>query len=264
MTNRLIRTVAAAAGACALTVGALTIGVPAAHAVTGTLKLDPTSGSGGDPVTVVTSGGCATPNATHFVVKLTGTGVEYTVPGSGSVGPTYETVNYMVGNTSLATIGSTGTSTSAMRVPLSKLFSTVKAENKGGMLPSGAYTLSFECRSKAVPTALSTFSTTVTIIDGASGLTFKEGAPDPITVVTAPKVTGQAKAGSTLKVSKGTWSPSDVKVTATWKIGSKTVSKSLSYKVKAADRGKSIKVTVTATKSGYTAGTWSKTIKVAK
>jgi hypothetical protein len=170
----------------------------------------------------------------------------------------------MVGNTSLATIGSTGTSTSAMRVPLSKLFSTVKAENKGGMLPSGAYTLSFECRSKAVPTALSTFSTTVTIIDGASGLTFKEGAPDPITVVTAPKVTGQAKAGSTLKVTKGTWSPSDARVTATWKIGNKTVGTGFSYKVKPGDRGKTIVVTVTAAKKGYVAAAWPKSIKIAK
>lgn len=264
MMKRHFRTLAAALGATALAAGALTLSLPSATAATGTLSLDPTSGTGGDPLSVSTSGGCATPNATHFVVKLTGSGVQYTVPGSGSTGPTYETVNYMVGATSLSAIGSTGPSTSAMRVPLAKLFNTVKAENKGGVLPSGAYTLSFECRSKSISAALSTFSTVVTITDGASGLTFREGAPEPVTSVTAPKVTGKAKAGAILKVSKGTWSPADVTVKATWKIGKKTVGTGFSYKVKPGDRGKTISVTVSASKSGYVTADWKKSIKVAK
>lgn len=264
MIKRHTRTLAAAVGVSALTAGALMLGLPSATAATGTLSLDPKSGSGGDPVAVSTSGGCATPNATHFVVKLTGQGVQYAVPGSGSTGPTYESVNYMVGTTSLSAIGSTGTATTSMRVPLSKLFNTVKAENKDGKLPSGAYTLTFECRSKTVTTALSTFTTTVTITDSNSGLTFREGEPDPVMPVTAPKVTGKAKAGVTLKVSKGTWSPSPDSVKATWKIGKKTVGTGFSYKVKPGDKGKTIRVTVTAAKAGYVSADWVKSIKIAR
>ena len=50
----------------------------------------------------------------------------------------------------------------------------------------------------------------------------------------------------------------------TWKIGKKTVGTGFSYKVKPGDRGKTIKVTVTASKKGYVAADWIKSIKVAK
>jgi len=237
---------------------------PPATAASGTLTLDPTSGTGADPVSVVTSGGCATDAATHFVVKLTGAGVQYVVAGSGSTGPTYESVNYMVGNTALSTIGSTGSATTAMRVPLSKLFGTVKAENKDAKLPSGTYTLSFECRGKSDPKALSTFSTAVTITDTASGLTFKEGAAAPITNVTKPKVTGTAKVGKTLKVSKGTWSTTPTSYAYSWKIGSKVVSTKSTYKVSKSAKGKKVTVTVTAKADGYTDGKAKVTVTIKK
>ncbi|MEY2989145.1 MAG: hypothetical protein RLZZ163_61 [Actinomycetota bacterium] len=265
MTFRFSR-LAAAIAASTLVASAIALASPVAHAASGALELDPTSGTGADPLSVVTSGGCASPNATHFVVKLTGSGVKYDpkYKPEPALGPGEEPVNYMVGLTSLEAIGSTGSSTSAMRVPLGKLFDQVKAENKGGTLPSGAYTLTFECRAKLVPTAISAFSTVVTITNGASGLTFKEGAPEAIRTVSQPKVKGKARVGATLKVSRGTYSPKPSKIKVTWKIGKKTVSAGTSYKVKPADRGKTIKVTVTASKKGYVAASWVKSIKVAK
>ncbi len=264
MSIRIMRAGAAALAATALAVAGVALVAPAASASsTGTLKLEPSSGTGADPVSVVTSAGCGSVNATHYVVTLTGTGVQYTVPGSGSTGPTYESVNYMVGNTALSAVGSSGESTSPIRTPLSKLFSTVKAENKDAKLPSGAYTLTLECRGKLDPKPISTFSTTVTIIDGAT-LSFKEGAPDPITNVTKPKITGMAKAGATLKVSNGTWSTTPTSYAYSWKVGTKVVSTKSTYKVAAADKGKKVTVTVTAKADGYTDGTASASVTIAK
>ena len=263
MSIRIMRAGAAALAATALAVAGVALVAPAASASTGTLKLEPSSGTGADPVSVVTSAGCGSINATHFVVTLTGTGVQYTVPGSGSTGPTYESVNYMVGNTALSAVGSSGESTSPIRTPVSKLFNTVKAENKDAKLPSGAYTLTLECRSKLDPKPISTFSTTVTIIDGAT-LTFKEGAPDPITNVTKPKITGMAKAGVTLRVSNGTWSTTPTSYAYSWKVGTKVVSTKSTYKAAAADKGKKVTVTVTAKADGYTDGTASASVTIAK
>lgn len=265
MSNRSMRAVATGLAASALTVAGLALAVPSASAgTTGTLKLEPSSGTGADPVSVVTSAGCSDATATNLVVTLTGAGVQYTVPGSGSTGPTYETVNYMVGNTDLAAVGSSGASTSPIRVPLSKLFSTVKQENKDAKLPSGEYTLTLECRAKLSPTPISTFSTKVTIVDNASGLSFREGAMTPIANVTAPKITGTAKAGQTLKVSTGSWSPTPTSYVYAWKVGGKTVSTKNTYKVASNAKGKTVTVTVTAKADGYTDASKNASVKIAK
>ncbi|MGI9196708.1 MAG: hypothetical protein ACR2KE_04525 [Candidatus Nanopelagicales bacterium] len=265
MSNRSMRAVAAAVAASAVAVVGLALAAPSATAgTTGTLKLEPGSGTGADPVSVVTSAGCSDANATHFVVTLTGTGVQYTVPGSGSTGPTYEAVNYMVGNTALGAVGSSGESTTAIRVPLSKLFGQVKQENKDAKLPTGEYTLTLECRTKLSPTAISSFTTKVTIVDNASGLSFREGAMTAVASVTAPKISGTAKVGQTLKVSTGTWSPTPSSYTYAWKIGTKVVSTKNSYKVAAADKGKKVTVTVTAKADGYKDGTASASVTIAK
>lgn len=265
MSNRSMRAVVTALSASAVAVVGLALAVPSASAgTTGTLTLEPGSGTGADPVAVVTSAGCSDATATHFVVTLTGAGVQYTVPGSGSTGPTYETVNYMVGNTDLAAVGSSGSSTSPIRTPLSKLFSTVKQENRDAKLPSGEYTLTLECRAKLSPTPISTFSTKVTIIDNASGLSFKEGAMTPIANVTAPKISGVAKVGQTLKVSNGTWSPTPTSYAYAWKVGGKTVSTKSTYKVAASAKGKTVTVTVTAKADGYTDASKTASVKIAK
>lgn len=265
MSNRFMRAGTAALVASAAAVVGLALAVPSASAgTTGTLTLEPGSGSGADPITVVTSAGCSDATATHLVVTLTGAGVQYTVPGSGSTGPTYETVNYMVGNTALSAFGSSGESTSAIRVPLSKLFSTVKQENKDAKLVSGEYTLTLECRAKLSPTPISTFSTKVTVIDNAAGLSFREGAMTPVSNVTAPKISGSPKVGQTLKVSTGTWSPTPTSYAYAWKVGGKTVSTKNTYKVAGGDKGKTVTVTVTAKADGYTDASKSASVKIAK
>ena len=265
MSNRSMRAVAAALTASAAVAVGLALAVPSASAgTTGTLKLEPGSGTGADPVSVVTSAGCSDATATHFVVKLTGAGVQYVVPGSGSTGPTYEDVNYMVGNTALGVVGSSGESTSAIRVPLSKLFGQARQENKDGKFASGEYTLTLECRTKLSPTAISTFTTQVTLIDNASGFTFREGAMTAVTNVTAPKISGTPKVGQTLRVSNGTWSPTPTSYAYAWKIGTKTVGTASTYKVKAADKGKKVTVTVTAKADGYKDASASASVTIAK
>ena len=265
MRNRSMRAVAAVVSASAVAAAGFVLAVsPASAGTAGTLKLEPTTGTGADPVTVVTSAGCSDASATHFVVKLTGAGVQYVVPGSGSTGPTYEVVNYMVGNTALSAVSSSGEATSAIRVPLSKLFGQARQENKGGKFASGEYTLTLECRSKLSSAAISTFTTKVTLIDTASGFTFREGAMVPVANVTAPKITGTAKVGQTLKVSNGSWSPTATSYTYAWKIGSKTVSTKNTYKVAGTAKGKKVTVTVTAKAPGYQNGTKSVSVTIAK
>ena len=68
-----------------------------------------------------------------------------------------------------------------------------------------------------------------------------------------PKISGSAKVGKTLKVKTGKWPPSSTKVSYQWKRNGKKISgaKKSSYKVKAADKGKRISVTVTGKASGY-------------
>ena len=75
-----------------------------------------------------------------------------------------------------------------------------------------------------------------------------------------PTVSGTAKVGQTLKATAGTWGPSPVTLSYQWYRGSSAISgaKSSSYKLVTADKGATIKVRVTGTKSGYlTASTYS-------
>jgi hypothetical protein len=248
MSTHFTRGLAAAVGALAVA-GAALVAAPAASA-NGTLSITPSSGDGTTALSVTTTGGCASPNATHYVVKLTG-------------GSLTEDIN-LNGLQPLSSIPASGAQTTPMAVPVGYTLEMAQ-EAYGSAIPTGVYDLEFICRAATVAQPITVFETKVTIKQIAGGLTFAEGAEElPIEVVTAPKVTGKAKAGATLKVSKGTWSPSDVTVKATWKIGTKTVGKALSYKVKPGDKGKTIKVTVTASKSGYKSATWTKSIKVAK
>jgi len=73
------------------------------------------------------------------------------------------------------------------------------------------------------------------------------------TKTATPSISGTAKVGKTLKASIGTWSPAPTTVKYTWKRNGATISgaTSASYKVRSADTGKKITVTVTASKPGY-------------
>lgn len=68
-----------------------------------------------------------------------------------------------------------------------------------------------------------------------------------------PKISGTVKVGKTLKAKPGTWKPSGVKLSYQWYRGSSKISKATksSYKLTSKDKGKTIKVKVTGTKSGY-------------
>ena len=69
-----------------------------------------------------------------------------------------------------------------------------------------------------------------------------------------PTITGTAKVGSTLTAVPGTWGPSPVTLTYQWKANGVAIlgATAATYKVAAADAGKTLTITVTGTKTGYT------------
>ena len=68
-----------------------------------------------------------------------------------------------------------------------------------------------------------------------------------------PKISGTAKVGKTLKVTAGTWKPSGVHLSYRWYRNGVAVSNATktSYKLHSADKGKTITVKVTGSKTGY-------------
>ena len=69
-----------------------------------------------------------------------------------------------------------------------------------------------------------------------------------------PTITGTAKVGSTLTAVPGTWGPSPVTLTYQWKANGVAIlgATAATYKIAAADTGKTLTITVTGTKTGYT------------
>jgi hypothetical protein len=82
-------------------------------------------------------------------------------------------------------------------------------------------------------------------------------AQPALKVVTKPAITGVAAVGSQLKASTGTWNPKASTFTYQWAAGNTPISDATgaTYRVRAADLGKKLSVSVTATKPGYTAAT---------
>jgi hypothetical protein len=75
----------------------------------------------------------------------------------------------------------------------------------------------------------------------------------PFTKAATPVITGSLNVGKTLGVNRGFWSPTPTKVTYQWlrnlvPIPGATKS---TYKLTAADKGTSIRITITVTRSGY-------------
>lgn len=94
----------------------------------------------------------------------------------------------------------------------------------------------------------------------------KPDAPKKFSALKAPKISGTAKVGKKLKVTKGSWKPAPSKVTYQWKRNGKAIKKATksSYKLTKSDAGKKITVTVTVTRSGYSkASKKSKAVAVA-
>jgi 5'-nucleotidase len=75
----------------------------------------------------------------------------------------------------------------------------------------------------------------------------------PITVVTAPKVTGSAKVGSTLKTTGGKWSVAKPTLAYQWNRNGTPIdgATGASYRLVAADAGTHVSVTVTASAAGH-------------
>ncbi|MGC4175055.1 hypothetical protein [Demequina sp.] len=69
-----------------------------------------------------------------------------------------------------------------------------------------------------------------------------------------PKISGTAKVGSTLKFTRGTWSPTPSSYSYQWYRSGSAISGATgsSYKLTSSDKGKTITVKVTAKKTGYT------------
>jgi len=72
-----------------------------------------------------------------------------------------------------------------------------------------------------------------------------------------PKITGKAKVGKKLKTKPGTWKPSGVKFSYRWLRDGQPIKGATksTYKLKKADKGKRISVTVKGSKAGYTSVT---------
>jgi hypothetical protein len=81
-------------------------------------------------------------------------------------------------------------------------------------------------------------------------------APAPV-ARTRPTIRGVARVGKTLAANRGVWRPVPTGYTFTWKRDGRIVKsgpRAAAYRLTKADKGKSITVTITVTKTGYLAG----------
>jgi hypothetical protein len=112
------------------------------------------------------------------------------------------------------------------------------------------------------PVAADTGKTlTVTVTGTKTGYTTTAKTSTATTAVAAapltapvPTITGTARVGSTLTAVPGTWGPAPVTLAYQWKANGVTIigATAATYKPVAADTGKTLTVTVTGTKTGYT------------
>jgi hypothetical protein len=111
----------------------------------------------------------------------------------------------------------------------------------------------------AVTGAKAGFGTVVT----TSGATDAVKALNQITAG-KPKITGTAKVGKTVKASPGSWGPGGVKLSYRWYRGSKAISGATksSYKLKSADKGHTITIKITGSRTGFTSATAKASVKV--
>jgi hypothetical protein len=105
-----------------------------------------------------------------------------------------------------------------------------------------------------------TVTTTGSAGKGRSAITSKTSAATAAVVAgtlgpaPVPAITGPAKVGSTLTAVPGTWGPAPVALTYQWKANGVAIAgaTAATYKLGAAQAGKTITVTVTGRKTGYT------------
>ena len=102
---------------------------------------------------------------------------------------------------------------------------------------------------------------TVTVTGSRTGYTTRSVASRTSSTVAAgtftaprPTISGTKRVGSTLTVSRGTWSPAPSSVKYVWKADGVTIATRTSsrFVVPARARGKELTVTVTGARAGYT------------
>jgi hypothetical protein len=99
---------------------------------------------------------------------------------------------------------------------------------------------------------------TVTVTGTKTGyttLTKDSTATAPVTNVISgsqPTITGTARVGATLTVNAGTWAPAPVNLAYSWKSGTTSLGSASTLVVPVSALGKTITVTVTGSKTGYT------------
>jgi len=103
------------------------------------------------------------------------------------------------------------------------------------------------------------YGTVVTTSASTSAVT----APDQITAG-KPKISGTAKVGKTLKAIPGTWGPGTVKLTYRWYHAGRAISGATgtTYKPKKVDKGHTVSVKVTGTRSGFKSASAKASVKV--
>jgi len=204
------------------------------------------SGLGSQSWAVRTSGGCANANASHYIIRLSGGGLRAPINLSG-LQP-------------LSAIPALPTGTAAMTIQVPTNLDD--AIGRGVRLP-GVFDVSVICRAAFSGAALATFSGKITLSETSAGIAWQDGAkPTAVTNSVKPKITGQAKVGSTLTASTGTWTPASAKATVSWKVDGKEVGKGPKYKVKASDRGKTLVAEVTATAPGLAPGKATASVRI--
>ncbi|MDQ1726872.1 MAG: hypothetical protein QOK14_917 [Frankiaceae bacterium] len=238
----LLSAVAVAAGVAVVTTA------PANAASLGKLVITPAAGTagngtiadGGSLITVKSATGCPAA-ADAFYVTISGGA--FTALGR----PTY-----VVGKRTLADAGSFGPA-DAVSTPLSQVLSET-ARDAGVALAKGVYTLTLSCVSGIGSTNVGGFAGVFTMLDATH---FKVGTvvTPAISLRVLPRVSGTFKVGKTLIVSVGTWRPTTVRVTYTWRRDGRAIRGAVKskYVLTKADKGHKVSVTLTATKTGYKA-----------
>lgn len=215
-------------------------------AANGTAVPLPEKGIGSQSWAVTTSGGCANATATHYIIRLSGGGLGSAINLSG------------LQPLSAIPALPTGTTPMTIQVPTN----LDDAIGRGVKLP-GVFDVSVICRAAFSATPLATFTGKLTLRETAEGIAFEAGAqPTAVTNSVKPKISGQARPGSTLTVSPGTWSPDSATVKVTWKVDGKQVGTGTTYRVKASDRGKTVVAEVEASAPGLASGKATASIRI--